>query len=29
MKSKREKMSIHNENAQSGVETVFDHAIIR
>lgn len=27
-KSKREKMSILNENAQSGVETVFDHAII-
>lgn len=25
--SKREKMSILNENAQSGVETVFDHAI--
>ena len=24
---KREKMSILNENAQSGVETVFDHAI--
>lgn len=26
-KSKREKMSILNENAQSGVETVFDYAI--
>ena len=25
--SKREKISILNENAQSGVETVFDHAI--
>lgn len=25
--SKREKMSILNENAQSGVETVFDHDI--
>jgi hypothetical protein len=25
--SKREKMSILNENAQSGVETVFDHTI--
>lgn len=25
--SKREKMSILNENAQSGVETFFDHAI--
>ena len=25
--SKREKMNILNENAQSGVETVFDHAI--
>lgn len=25
--SKREKMSVLNENAQSGVETAFDHAI--
>ena len=25
--SKREKMSILNENAQSGVETIFEHAI--
>lgn len=25
--SKREKMGTHNENAQSGMETVFDHAI--